>query len=469
MKTKKRSDNYWAKRSMERLTSAEKNSLPYLKKVKSLYSTTARATVGSIKALYSTYYKNDNTFDKAALNSIAPTGDLRKFRQEMKRLGLSSYLPDNYKGRLTRLELLNAQSWVRIKELAQKETELTTQAYRKTYEDTYYKSIYDTSKGTRANIAFSTLDENTVNKVLETKFYGENYSQRVWANTDELANGVQGVIGNAISLGQSPEKTIADVMALFGTRSKTPKQAFYKAARLVRTETNYFENKAELDSYEEMEIEKFKFLAVLDMRTSEICREHDGDIFLVKKAVQGENVPPLHPNCRSTIVPYLGEDYEPKMRIARDPETGKNMYVQNMSYKEWYKEYVEDQSGIIYEKGARLNKSELKVAKWARGYFNSDIKVLKEINKKGVKTPDLSINGTKFEIKNTSGSLNTLDGHLRTASKQAPKGNIIVDITGSKYSAKDAIKVAQRRVERNNINKVYMIKNGKLIAEIIKK
>ena len=99
-------------------------------------------------------------------------------------------------------------------------------------------------------------------------------------------------------------------------------------------------NKAEIEAYEEMGIKKFKYLAVLDSRTSEICRDMDGKIFDVKDAVQGENTPPLHPNCRSTIVPYISKEYEPEIRIARDPETGKNYYIENMNYREWEKEYV---------------------------------------------------------------------------------------------------------------------------------
>ena len=68
--------------------------------------------------------------------------------------------------------------------------------------------------------------------------------------------------------------------------------------------------------------------------TSEICQEMDGKIFNVKDGIPGDNVPPLHPNCRSTIVPY-SKWYEPETRLYRDPQDGKNKYAYNLSFGDW--------------------------------------------------------------------------------------------------------------------------------------
>lgn len=51
-------------------------------------------------------------------------------------------------------------------------------------------------------------------------------------------------------------------------------------------------------------------------------------------------MPPMHPNCRSTIAPYFGKEWEPKVCIARNPQTGRNEYVTNMSYQEWADQFV---------------------------------------------------------------------------------------------------------------------------------
>ena len=52
-------------------------------------------------------------------------------------------------------------------------------------------------------------------------------------------------------------------------------------------------------------VEKYEFLAAIDSRTSPQCREHNGATYLLKDAKVGTNYPPLHPNCRSTVIPVL--------------------------------------------------------------------------------------------------------------------------------------------------------------------
>ena len=63
----------------------------------------------------------------------------------------------------------------------------------------------------------------------------------------------------------------------------------------------------------------------------------DGQIFNIEDAKIGLNVPPLHPRCRSTIVPYE-EDNEITERIERDIETGKSQYIKtkgDMTFADW--------------------------------------------------------------------------------------------------------------------------------------
>lgn len=353
---RKRSDDYWAKRSIERLSEAEKLSIPYLKQSRKEYRATAKAVVEQVRDLYATYYrKSGNAFDIEALKQIAPQGEVKRFLASMEAKGLSTQLPSNYQGRMSRLELLNGQMWGKVKQMAAKERVATTDLYDKVFRNTYYRTGYDTSKGLGETLAFGTLDDKTVDKVLESKFYGRNYSERIWGDSDKLADQLQSIISQAIATGQSPEKTARLVRERFNVSQSN-------AARLVRTETCYFENQAEIEAYKEMGISEYVLLATLDSRTSKICREMDGKRFKVKDAVSGKNIPPLHPYCRSTIRPYIGADFEPKIRIMRDPETGKNVSIENMSYQDWQKSVVADvvlKTGITYKRSSfiKLDKS----------------------------------------------------------------------------------------------------------------
>ena len=323
------SDEYWRERAEDRLTEAEKLSVPYLEDIHAVYDDARLKIVEDIKNLYKNYYKDDEGFDQEKLRVIIPNGDLERFHQEMKKAGLSEYLPDNYKARMTRLEYLYADCWIESKKASLKHQQIETKAHRETIKNAYYKTIYDTGVGLKINPAFSRLDNRAVNQVLNTKFLGGNYSERIWKNTDKLANTLKEVIGSAIARGESYSKTARGIRERFGVTQ-------YEATRFVQTETCYFQNQAEIEALKTMGIEKYKFIATLDSRTSDICREHDKKVYNIEDAKAGENLPPLHPNCRSTVSAYLGEEYESAIRIARN-EDGENEYVDNVPYNEWLK------------------------------------------------------------------------------------------------------------------------------------
>lgn len=323
------SDEYWRERAEDRLTEAEKLSVPYLEDIHAVYDDAKLKIVEDIKNLYKNYYKDDEGFDQEKLRVIIPNGDLERFHREMKKAGLSEYLPDNYKARMTRLEYLYADCWAESKKASLKHQQIETKAHRETIKNAYYKTIYDTGVGLKINLAFSKLDNRAVNQVLNTKFLGGNYSERIWNNTDKLANSLKEVIGSAIARGESYSKTARGIRERFGVTQ-------YEATRLVQTETCYFQNQAEIEALKTMGIEKYKFIATLDSRTSDICREHDKKVYNIEDAKAGENLPPLHPNCRSTVSAYLGEEYESAIRIARN-EDGENEYVDNVPYNEWLK------------------------------------------------------------------------------------------------------------------------------------
>lgn len=136
----------------------------------------------------------------------------------------------------------------------------------------------------------------------------------------------------AFMTGRSADKTARAVAERFGVAASD-------ARRLVRTESCYVANQAEMDSYKECGVEKYEFVAALDARTSEICRNLDGKVFPVEKQCPGTNAPPMHPYCRSTTIAVFDDEVtEGLQRRARDPVTGKNELISaDMTYREWEK------------------------------------------------------------------------------------------------------------------------------------
>ncbi len=96
----------------------------------------------------------------------------------------------------------------------------------------------------------------------------------------------------------------------------------------MRTECNYIANQGHLMGYRAAGLEQYIFLATLDLRTSEICHSLDGRRFDLAQAQAGTNLPPMHPNCRSTTIPADAAQLLSKIkRAARNPVTGKTVQV----------------------------------------------------------------------------------------------------------------------------------------------
>ena len=326
-----KTSKYWDKRALERLNNAEKQSEEYINRVKAIYNQAYKNIDSEIARIYKNYAK-DTGLDVQKLKELLTKSKTKKFWEEMKRQGLDKYVKDNYKSRISRLEQLQAQIYAKAKLIYPKEELENTMCYKGVINDSYYKAIYDTQIGTGYDFSFNMLDNNLLNSVLNENWSGKHYSKRIWGNTDILANSLSELLGGALLSGQSIEKTSKQIRDRFDVSK-------YYAERLIRTETNHFNNEADAMAYEEMGIDKYVFVATLDNRTSPMCQDMDGQIFNYKDRETGVNYPPLHPNCRSKTRGYLGEEAEKNLqRRARNPITGKTELVDNISYKEWIKE-----------------------------------------------------------------------------------------------------------------------------------
>ena len=323
-----KSPSYWDKRAIQRLTDAEKQSDECVKRIAKMYDQAERNIQRDIENIYANYSKATG-LDVQSLKTLLTKSETDKLWKELKAKGLDKYVKGNYKARITRLERLQAQVYAKAKELYPKEQQAHTEHYKSVINDTYYKSIYDAQMGTGYDFAFSEIDDNMVNSLLSERWSGKNYSQRIWGNTDILAESLSEIVGGAMVSGQSIAKTSRQIRERFNVSK-------YYADRLVRTETNHFNNEADAMAYEEMDVDKYVFMATLDTRTSTKCQEMDGEVIPLAERKVGVNFPPLHPNCRSKTRAYMGEEIEKTLkRRARNPITGKNEIVDNISYKEW--------------------------------------------------------------------------------------------------------------------------------------
>lgn len=248
-----------------------------------------------------------------------------------------------YTYRMKRLERLSADLDLMRESIYHSEKKGSDSFYSDLIKDSYYKATFDLQQQTGLAYSFSDLPETEIKRLQGLKWTGEAYSDRIWSNTGALASSVKDELLVSLMTGRS----VRDTSQAIAERFEVGKG---KARRLVRTESAFFHNQMELLSYEDAEITKYKFVAVLDKRTSHICQQHDNKVYNTDEAVPGVNYPPLHPWCRSTTIAHDDDiDYSKLERRARNPETGKVEYVSaDMSYKEWYDKYVAKDKGKSY-------------------------------------------------------------------------------------------------------------------------
>lgn len=327
--------DYWDRRALLRLTDAEKTSIAYEKQIRKYYRKAERDIEKMIDDIYTNYAK-DVGLSKEQLKMLLNAKETSDVWKQMKAKGLDKYVKDNYKARINRLEAIKAQLYEKAKDLCRQEQKSLRNALKKVSKDTYYRTVFDTSKATNLDM-FTTLDDKTIDTNINMKWHGGNYSDRVWNNTDALASKLQDVMTRSVMTGASLAKAKREIRDTFNT-------ADYYAERLIRTETNHVHNESEALAYQAMGVEEYVFVATLDNRTSEICQDHDQKRYRLSEKRVGENYPPMHPNCRSTVRAFIDEETEKTMvRRARNPLTGETELVGNISYKEWMEKHKRDE------------------------------------------------------------------------------------------------------------------------------
>ena len=286
-----------------------------------------------------------NMKDQKDLNELRKVLEARPNDPNIQRL-LADLDSPAYAYRMKRLERLNDDLDRMRESIYHSEKKGSDAFYSDLMKDSYYKATFDLQQQTGLAYHFSGLPETEIKRLQGLKWTGEAYSDRIWSNTGALASSVKDELLVSLMTGRS----VRDTSQAIAERFEVGKG---KARRLVRTESAFFHNQMELLSYEDAEITKYKFVAVLDKRTSHICQQHDNKVYNTDEAVPGVNYPPLHPWCRSTTIAHDDDiDYSKLERRARNPETGKVEYVPaDMSYKEWYDKYVAKDRGKSYNQG----------------------------------------------------------------------------------------------------------------------
>lgn len=329
-----RERNEWIERAKQRVLDNARETDSYVRDIMFLYDETANQLENEIHALFQRYAK-DNQLTNAEAEKQLSSEEYSRWKKSMEK-----YLEESendcrtqlelntlsVKSRISRKEQLLTQIYRQMMELSGETETKLTELLGDLYKTNYYRSCYDVQCLAKVGFSVARMDPKLLQKILEYPWSGKNYSQALWENTDKLAALARREVTMGFMAGSSVQqmaKAINDVMG----------KGRYAAERLVRTESSYFSNQGELQSYRELGIKEYTFLG----GGCEICQQLNGRTFFMDAAEAGLNLPPMHPNCKCTIRAKAKTD------LFQNRE-GANPLKENPKFEEWKKQYVEEKA-----------------------------------------------------------------------------------------------------------------------------
>lgn len=336
---------YWEMREARNMYKDMQLAEDCAKELSAIYGKAAVYTAKQIEGIFNRFSSKHHLTRDEAINLLsgADSRDFEKLLEAyknktgaQKREALEKLEAPAYKNRMKRLDDINKSINRLINAVTSKEKDAIGKTMRQVYESSYHHAVYEAARMSGLDLQTGPIDEGALETILKKKWSGQNYSERVWANTQKVADAIK----EELMIGALTGKTEREMTDSINEQFLSGRN---NARRLVRTESSYIHNEAHFQAYKDYGIEEYRFVATLDLRTSQICRERDGSVYRTIDKKIGVNAPPMHPWCRSTTIMNLDDETMHNLeRFARDPVTGERMKVPaNETYKEWYQRMVE--------------------------------------------------------------------------------------------------------------------------------
>lgn len=329
---------YWQKRQEQKFLSGEKQVNAYYKELKKSFEQAKKEVQQVINEFYGKYAK-ENKVSWAAAHQMLSQEEIRglnafialakenmnKYNQELNNMSI--------RARITRYQALEKQIDAILQQLYAIEYQVKGEdLLKEVYSQSYYRTWYNIDVYSGFHQEFAQVNAKTVEELINYPFNGANFSDRLWRQKDYMLQQLRENITTMLVQGKNPNTLSYEFAKKFDVRE-------FEAYRLLHTEGAFIAEQGSLEAYKQDGVKKYEILATLDSKTSEICRDEDGEIYNINEAVVGENYPPYHQFCRTTTIPYY-DDMERETRVARSSDGKSYKVPADMKYKDWYDKYT---------------------------------------------------------------------------------------------------------------------------------
>ena len=396
---KKKIDEYWTERALQQEHNAQIVADRYMAQIGQSLADYKHQLVSEIEKFYARYAV-DNKMTHAEAKQYLTDKERREFKhvtlERFREMALNPDTPTplldalGYRHRisrkealLTEIERLTAELYGKPDGIHDKVTEALS--------DVYIKGKINQAKNLAhfGIIEKPILGVDAVKHKMASNWSGKTFSTNVWGHDAAVYKSISDTINKGLTGGWSIDRMARALSERTGV-------AYHRADTLVRTETTFYNNLATLDTIKELGGDHYEIVAVLDSRTSEICRLENHEVHSVKEYEPGRTAPPFHVRCRSTIRPAVKSDkpspyfdilqndgsvklateqrsldeifagweregeavlrgvkeskpeVADKVFVADKPNEIDDFFKKQKSYQKWYNELTDDERSVIY-------------------------------------------------------------------------------------------------------------------------
>ena len=312
---KKKIDEYWTERALQQEQNAQIVADRYMAQIGQSLADYKHQLVSEIEKFYARYAV-DNKMTHAEAKQYLTDKERREFKhvtlERFREMGLNPDTPTplldalGYRHRISRKETLLAEIERLTAELYGKPDGIHDKV-TEALSDVYIKGKIHQAKNLAhfGIIEKPILGVDAVKHKMASNWSGKTFSTNVWGHDAAVYKSISDTINKGLTGGWSIDRMARALSERTGV-------AYHRADTLVRTETTFYNNLATLDTIKELGGDHYEIVAVLDSRTSEICRLENHKVYPVKEYEPGRTAPPFHVRCRSTIRPAVKSDKKGK-------------------------------------------------------------------------------------------------------------------------------------------------------------
>ena len=300
--------SYWQDRANEIIDEESKSDYEIAQEIQRIVDEMNEDIEDEINRFYARYAINEGISFIEAKKKIDAV-DVQMFQQKAKQYVENKDFSDKANAEL---RAYNTKMYVSREKLLQAQLGLiVTYAYAQIEQSmyNYMESAYYRALEQQAGILGETLQVsiNDVKTIIFTPFEGHKWSTRLWSDMDVVRRHVQKTTRHVLLRGRHPYEFVKDLRKDTGATT-------YNMKRLLLTETARVQTLAsKRHMLEEHGADaKYQFVAKMDSKTTKTCRGLNNETFKVKDMVPGVNAPPMHPFCRSAVVPHVDKNWRDK-------------------------------------------------------------------------------------------------------------------------------------------------------------